>query len=168
MAFKWRIFLQNKRTKLTGNQFASKKQQPPQASSWLHILRLLSSLILMMPASFLLSKLTHTHSKVYGDLLNGVAAGVIVSLVELLLDSGHLPSTTSSKSLHVAQIFLFLIPKRNREHIIGDLEEEYCTTHKHFMRLWYWGQVIALIARYWWAAARRLAGLEVILKLIRK
>jgi hypothetical protein len=67
-----------------------------------------------------------------------------------------------------SQILFRAIPRRNREHIIGDLEEEYCTSEKRFSRLWYWGQVLALIGNYWWAALRRLAGLDAIRKLIRK
>jgi hypothetical protein len=41
--------------------------------------------------------------------------------------------------LHLAPIFLLAIAVRNREHIIGDLEEEYLTSNKRFPRLWYWG-----------------------------
>jgi hypothetical protein len=67
-----------------------------------------------------------------------------------------------------AQIFLLFLSRRNREHIIGDLEEEYRTSQKRFPRCWYWGQVFALLGRYWWAGFRRLASLDVIQKLIRK
>ena len=69
---------------------------------------------------------------------------------------------------YLVHLMLFIIPERNRKYIIGDLEEEYSTTYKRFPRLWYWGQVIALLANYWWAALRRLAGLDAIRKVIRK
>lgn len=69
---------------------------------------------------------------------------------------------------YLAQVFLLMVPARNREHIIGDLEEEYRTTNKPFPRLWYWGQVITLVARYWWAILRRWLGFDSILKMIRK
>src|ERR1041385_5074036 len=55
----------------------------------------------------------------------------------------------------LAEIILLLLPKRNREHIIGDLEEEYRTIEKRFPRLWFWRQVLALVGGYWWAAIRR-------------
>jgi hypothetical protein len=83
--------------------------------------------------------------------------------------SKHTPwSQSLYKVRSLAQFFLLLIPEQNRVHIVGDLEEEYCTTNKRFPRLWYWGQVIALVASYWWASLRRLAGLNSILKMIRK
>jgi len=68
----------------------------------------------------------------------------------------------------LGRVFLLFVSRRNREHIIGDLEEEYRTSNKRFPRLWYWGQVIALVASYRWAALRRLAGLDAIRKMIRK
>lgn len=68
----------------------------------------------------------------------------------------------------LARIFLLFVSRRNREHIIGDLEEEYRTSQKRFPRCWYWGQIFALLGCYWWAGLRRLAGLDLILKLIRK
>jgi hypothetical protein len=68
----------------------------------------------------------------------------------------------------LAQILFLFMPNRNREHILGDLEEEYRTSNKRFPRFWYWGQVLALIGRYWWVALRRLAGLDVIRKVIHK
>jgi hypothetical protein len=69
---------------------------------------------------------------------------------------------------HILQIFLLVIPKRNREHIIGDLEEEYRTSHKSFPRLWYSGEVIVIAATYLCASLKRLAGFDSILKMIRK
>ena len=70
--------------------------------------------------------------------------------------------------LSLAQIFLLFVPKRNREHIVGDLEEEYSTSRKRFPRCWYWSQVLALVGCYWWAALRRVAGRDTIRKIIRK
>jgi hypothetical protein len=74
----------------------------------------------------------------------------------------------SHETPRLVQLFFLFVPKRNREHIIGDLEEEYRTTNKRFPRLWYWGQVSALVASYWWATLRRLLGFDVVLKMIRK
>jgi hypothetical protein len=70
--------------------------------------------------------------------------------------------------LSLPQIFLLFVPRRNREHIIGDLEEEYCTSQKRFPRCWYWGQVLALVGCYWWASLKRIVGRDTIRKLIRK
>jgi hypothetical protein len=74
----------------------------------------------------------------------------------------------SHEAPRLAQMLLLFVSKRNREYIIGDLEEEYRTTNKRFPRLWYWGQVSALVASYWWATLRRLLGFDVVLKMIRK
>jgi hypothetical protein len=85
-----------------------------------------------------------------------------LSLHSMKIRKRHDPVTRFNNPL------LFLLPTRNRVHILGDLEEEYRAGDKRFSRLWYWGQVLALIGNYWWAALRRLAGLDAIRKLIRK
>jgi hypothetical protein len=68
----------------------------------------------------------------------------------------------------LARMFLLFVSSRNREHIIGDLQEECRTTQKRFPRCWYWGQVFALVGCYWWAALRRIAERDTIRKMIRK
>jgi hypothetical protein len=74
----------------------------------------------------------------------------------------------SHEAPRLAQMLLLFVSKRNREHIIGDLGEEYRTSNKRFPRLWYWGQVFALVASYWWATLRRRLGFDMALKMIRK
>jgi len=66
------------------------------------------------------------------------------------------------------EVLFFFLPLRNREHIIGDLEEEYCIGNKRFPRFWYLGQVLALVGCYWWASLNRIVGRDTIRKIIRK
>jgi hypothetical protein len=70
-----------------------------------------------------------------------------------------------------AQFALLLIPRRNREHLVGDLEEEFRTVvlpqHGYFLaRFWYFEQVALAIACYTRPTIKKLLGLSVILKLI--
>jgi hypothetical protein len=70
-----------------------------------------------------------------------------------------------------AQFALLLIPKRNREHLAGDLEEEFRTVvlpqHGRFLaRCWYCEQVALAIGFYLWPTVKKILGLSVILKLI--
>jgi len=75
----------------------------------------------------------------------------------------------SSRDLfNLLQVFFLLIPARNREHVIGDLEEEYCASNKRLALLWYWIQVISLVINYRYVALKHLLGLDVVRKLIRK
>jgi hypothetical protein len=108
------------------------------------------------------------------SLLVAIFVGLMSQMLEYAFDWSNIGRTLKSPLRAIknpsclAQIVFLTIPKRNREHIIGDLEEEYRTSHKRFPRLWYWGQVITLVASYWWASLRRLAGFDSILKMIRK
>jgi len=68
---------------------------------------------------------------------------------------------------------LLLIPKRNREHLIGDLEEEFRTVilpryGPRKAAYWYWWNVIVSIVPFGVQLLKRLLGLAVILKLIGK
>lgn len=70
-----------------------------------------------------------------------------------------------------AQFLLLLIPKRNREHLIGDLEEEYRTIvlpeyGRFWAGLWYWGQTLGAIGPYLWSGLKRVLGWAAIAKLI--
>lgn len=71
----------------------------------------------------------------------------------------------------IAQFALLLIPKRNRNHLIGDLAEEYCTIvlpeHGPFWaKVWYWEQTAIAIGCYVWPMMKRLLGLTVIWKVM--
>ena len=52
---------------------------------------------------------------------------------------------------HGVHLLLRLIPRKNREHLLGDLEEEYTTIvlpeyQKNRARLWYWWQAATSVA----------------------
>jgi len=71
----------------------------------------------------------------------------------------------------VAQFALLLIPKKNREHLIGDLEEEYRTIAlpefgRFWARLWYWEQTGLALGFYVWPFVKRILGLAAIWKVI--
>jgi hypothetical protein len=70
-----------------------------------------------------------------------------------------------------AQFVLLLIPKRNREHLVGDLEEEFHTVvlpqHGRFLaRCWYFEQVMLAIGFHLWPTIKKILGLSVLYKLI--
>jgi hypothetical protein len=66
---------------------------------------------------------------------------------------------------------LLLIPKKNREYVIGDLEEEFHTIlvpeyGYRIARCWYWAQVLAAFVPMLWDQLKRASGLAVVLKLL--
>lgn len=61
-----------------------------------------------------------------------------------------------------ANYLLFLAPRKYREHLIGDLEEEYRTVVLPRFgikkaRFWYWWQVIQSLLPILWSSAKRIA-----------
>jgi hypothetical protein len=110
----------------------------------------------------------------YYPAIVGSIQGAYIALGVLLVFSIYLLlSFTGAISIAIycpppTSICLLIVPKRSREYLIGDLKEEYRTRNKKFARLWYCRQVINVIGHYWWTALRRLAGLDAILKIIRK
>lgn len=87
------------------------------------------------------------------------------------LESGraHQESTHPPRS---AKFLLLLIPRPNREHLIGDLEEEYAQIvlpefGPRKARLWYWWQVLASLTPLLWAEIKRLAGWVLVWKSVR-
>lgn len=72
-----------------------------------------------------------------------------------------------------AEYVLLLIPKKNREHLIGDLEEEYRTKvlpewGPLRARIFYWEQTAVAVVCYLWPVLKRLLGLAAIWKVIGK
>jgi hypothetical protein len=70
-----------------------------------------------------------------------------------------------------AQFALLLLPKRNREHLIGDLEEEFRTIvlpqYGRFLAgCWYCEQVGLAIVYYAWPTLKKILGLSFLYKLI--
>lgn len=89
-------------------------------------------------------------------------AGVLIAISEIFA------SVSPSRASH---FILLLIPKRSREHLIGDLEEEYRTKvlpeyGRFWARLWYWEQTILAIGFYMWPMIKRVLGLAAIWKVI--
>jgi len=87
------------------------------------------------------------------------------------LESGRIPQESTNPP-RWAKFLLLLVPRRYREHLIGDLEEEYSQIvlpefGPRRARLWYWWQVLASLIPLVWAEAKRLAGLVVIWKSVR-
>jgi hypothetical protein len=79
---------------------------------------------------------------------------------------------TSQEPPRVGKLLLLLIPKKNREHLLGDLEEEYQTVvlPKYGLRAarrWYWWHVCISIGPLIWAKLRRVAGLVLLWKSVR-
>ena len=71
----------------------------------------------------------------------------------------------------VATFLLLLAPKKHREHLLGDLEEEYRTVilarfGLRRARVWFWWQVCISLAPLVGQQLRRIAGLAVIWKYI--
>src|SRR5262249_48174418 len=70
-----------------------------------------------------------------------------------------------------AQFALLLIPKRNREHLVGDLDEEYRTIAlpqqgRFWARVWYWEQAVLALGFYLWPLLKRVLGLAAIWRVI--
>jgi DNA-binding CsgD family transcriptional regulator len=66
-------------------------------------------------------------------------------------------------------LLLLLVPRSSREHLVGDLEEEYRTVvlpqyGARKARLWYWWQVISSVVPVLWAQLRRLIGLVLLFR----
>lgn len=71
-----------------------------------------------------------------------------------------------------ANYLLFLAPRKYREHLIGDLEEEYRTVvlprfGMKKARFWYWWQVIQSLLPILWSGVKRIAAVTFLWKHIR-
>ncbi|MGA3351220.1 MAG: hypothetical protein ABSC33_19500 [Candidatus Sulfotelmatobacter sp.] len=80
--------------------------------------------------------------------------------IEDVLDSVELAAAPPK----AAKFILLLVPKRNREHVVGDLEEEFYTVvvPEYGLRraqMWYRWHVIIAIAPFLWAKIKRALGL---------
>jgi hypothetical protein len=70
------------------------------------------------------------------------------------------PGRVRQNTTFVRIVFLF-VEKRNREHLIGDLEEEYCAfivpARSPFRaRCWWWYQLMGIMIAYLWKRTRRM------------
>jgi DNA-binding CsgD family transcriptional regulator len=71
-----------------------------------------------------------------------------------------------------ARFLLLLVPKKYRENLLGDMDEEFSTIilpqyGARKARLWYWWQLIASIAPIVWAQGKRIAGLVLLWKAVK-
>jgi hypothetical protein len=92
----------------------------------------------------------------------------ILCNVESLINSGKVDTSAPA----TAKFILLLVPKRNREHLIGDLEEEYRTIllpeyGVSKARNWYRWQVALSIGPLLWAQVKRGAALAWLWKRVR-
>lgn len=70
-----------------------------------------------------------------------------------------------------AKFALLMIPQKNREHLIGDLEEEYRTIvlpeyGRFRANIWYWVQTVQAVGFYIWPFVKRVLGMAAIGKVI--
>jgi hypothetical protein len=91
--------------------------------------------------------------------------GAILSFSRTNDASGQVPST--------ARFLLLLIPRKYRENLVGDLEEEFATIvfpqyGPRRAQLWYWEQVFAGLAPIAWAQVKRLAVLVFLWKAVKQ
>lgn len=96
------------------------------------------------------------------------SVGNVLDKLESVIHSGKLPDSPPAG----AKFILLLIPKRNREHLIGDLEEEYRTIlvpeyGVRKARTWYWWQVAISIGPLLWAHVKRGAAIAWLWKRVR-
>jgi hypothetical protein len=79
---------------------------------------------------------------------------------------------TSIEPPKAAKFILLLIPKRYREGLVGDLDEEFSTIvlpkcGQRKACFWYWWQVGAILVPILWAQLKRLAGLALLWKMVK-
>lgn len=106
-----------------------------------------------------------TKAKAQAEERQKFAVFVIVLLVVLAIVS------KDASPPRPARFALLLIPKRNREHLIGDLDEEYRTVvlpeyGRFWAGFWYWGQTFWAIGPYLWKGLKRVVGWAAVIKLI--
>lgn len=97
----------------------------------------------------------------YNPSFHGMIRVIIAS------ERGESPSPPRS-----AKLLLLMIPMRDREHLVGDLEETYQTVvlpeyGTKIARIWFWWQAVLAVVPFVWEGMKRLAGLALFLKIIR-
>ncbi len=78
----------------------------------------------------------------------------------------------SSEVPKTAQFLLLLIPKKGRDNLVGDLEEEFLTIvlprfGPRNARLWYWEQVISTYRPIIWTHVKKIIGLVLLWKVVK-
>jgi hypothetical protein len=77
-----------------------------------------------------------------------------------------------ARTPRIAKFVLLLVPRKNREYLLGDLEEEYLTIllpdfGLRAAQFWYWCQVLSIIRPFLWAGFKRFAGFVLLWKSVR-
>jgi len=88
------------------------------------------------------------------------------------LDALAHPASSATSPPKAAKFIVLLVPKRHREHLIGDLEEEYITIvlpeyGATKARLWYWWQVAISVVPLLWAQVMRAEAIAWLWKRVR-
>jgi hypothetical protein len=96
---------------------------------------------------------------------------LVFIVVVLILCMAQNRTQVPNSSPRLARAFLRAIPKRNREHLIGDLEEEFQTVvlpqYGYLLACcWYCEQVTLAIGNYLWPTIKKILGLSALYKLI--
>jgi hypothetical protein len=94
-----------------------------------------------------------------------VFAYVAMSLADYIVLNA--PLWTQHFPKDSAKRVLLRIPARSREHLLGDIEEEFrteivCKYGRFRARCWLWKEVLTAVLYYAWARTRRALGLELL------
>ena len=101
----------------------------------------------------------------------GEQVGVVA--VSIQMESAAIVAeTTAQEPPHSARFLLLLVPKKDRDGLVGDLEAEFLTLvlpkyGPRISRLWYWEQVIVVLAHLVWVKVKWIAGLVVLWKAVK-
>lgn len=92
----------------------------------------------------------------------------ILRKIDSVADSGKLATAPPTSAKYI----LLLIPRRYREHLVGDLEEEYNTIvlpeyGARKARNWYWWHVVISVGPLLWVHVRRVATIAWLWKRLR-
>lgn len=90
---------------------------------------------------------------------------------EVLAES--IAGTARRRLSWMGKVVFFLVERRSREPLAGDLEEEYVTTivrTRGYLRarFWWWRQVLKIIGPYLWKRLSRMLGFEAVRGLRRR
>jgi hypothetical protein len=95
---------------------------------------------------------------------------VVFSVLAFLVINGFcgvliefLDSTRNNHPPRWARFIALMIPRQHREHLLGDLEEEFYTVlvpefGNFTAKLWYWWQVLASVSSLFWSEVRNVLG----------
>ena len=110
--------------------------------------------------------LLHAVADLFGILFFAGVIGIVARFTRLAADLRKLRAANNSGSSIIsppkdAKFVLLMIPKRHREHMIGDLEEEYSSIvlpqyGVRYAQCWYWWHVAESFLPFLWAHVRRV------------